>query len=62
VSRKPSFITYLDKSILFAAVGVVIAAIVSQQGGGVFLLFVYYSAFLVPACPRFIKHWCRSVF
>ena len=34
MSRKPSFITYLDKSILFAAVGVVIAAIVSQQGGG----------------------------
>jgi len=55
VSRKSGFVTNLDGSILCAAVGVVIAAVVhlartSQQGGwGVFLLSVHSSAFLIGA-------------
>ena len=53
MGRKPRFFTYLDKSMLCAAVGVVRAAFVRptrtsrRGGGGVFLFSVYSSAFLL---------------
>ena len=59
--QQTRFIIYLDKSILCAAVGVDIAAVVhpthtSQRGVPLYCLF-----FCVLACPRVIKHWFSSI-
>ena len=73
MSRKPVFFTYLDKSVLCAAVGVVIAAVfrptrTSQRGcgGGVFLFSVYSSALLLVlgllSIGAFLYCFLRAIF